>query len=582
MKKILPIFLLLISSISFSQNIEFEKKNFTDEAQAKEFREAKNSISKGNIFFNNQKYDVALEKYSSANKFNPENALLNFKIGICYYFTENDSLALVHFQKSKILKSDVNPEIDYYIGRTYHLNSKFDEAIVEYQKYLEQNKDEKNELISETTQLIKQCNAGKNIVKTNHLVENIGDSLNSALPELNAFFTKNDSSIIFIRYKKTEGEFIASVYFSNKKDSVWLGAEDIGKPINSNINDAIIGLSANGDSLYLYSDMNNGDIFYSTRTDSSKWEIPISFDSPINSNYAESSITFSNSNKTVFFISDRENSDKDIFVATKNGENWNNAKNLGKTVNSIHEEESVFIFNDTLFFASKGHNSIGGFDIFKTYKKNNKWVEPINLGVPINSPYDDFGYVQTDSNLYFISNRNGGFGEADIYIIKKIRPTAITQTIFVDTLFIDTLLPEIKYTIVSNILFDINKHENFDAYSNLNTLALFLIQFPDTKIQINGYTDTQGRTEYNQKLSEKRADFVAEYLISKNVNPKSIETNGLGEENQISINLNKNGKYIKESLGYNRRVEFKVVSETDFNKLQIKQIEVPEKFKIKD
>ena len=123
----------------------------------------------------------------------------------------------------------------------------------------------------------------------------------------------------------------------------------------------------------------------------------------------------------------------DIYVSKRlpNGK-WGNAKNMGKTVNTKFDEESPYIFPDgvTLFFSSKGHKSMGGFDIFYSEKNKDKWKKPINIGYPINTTDDDIFYIPTadGKRAYYTSMQEGGFGESDLYLIdvkSNVKPLAV-------------------------------------------------------------------------------------------------------------------------------------------------------------
>jgi outer membrane protein OmpA-like peptidoglycan-associated protein len=218
---------------------------------------------------------------------------------------------------------------------------------------------------------------------------------------------------------------------------------------------------------------------------------------------------------------------------------------------------------------------MGGYDIFKTFRKSNgNWNKPENLGFPVNSPYDDLFYISSNKNSYLSSDRQGGDGESDIYSITRLKP------VFVSTKTDSLIRKPIKFHFVSDILFEVNKYQNVDAYPILDTLAKFLINEPEAKISVTGFTDIQGANDYNLKLSIKRAEFVKQYIISKGVPESSLIVDGKGEENQISKNMDGNEKFLWESLKYNRRVEFKVIKQGIENQLVVRQIEIPEEYQI--
>jgi outer membrane protein OmpA-like peptidoglycan-associated protein len=102
----------------------------------------------------------------------------------------------------------------------------------------------------------------------------------------------------------------------------------------------------------------------------------------------------------------------DLFVVDINEDGtYSQPKNLGETINTKHREQFPFITEDnTLYFASDGHQGSGNLDIFMSYKlSDNEFDKPINLGLTINSEMDDFNFIlkENDSIGYFASNRTG-------------------------------------------------------------------------------------------------------------------------------------------------------------------------------
>lgn len=125
----------------------------------------------------------------------------------------------------------------------------------------------------------------------------------------------------------------------------------------------------------------------------------------------------------------RRNKDLAIIKKLENG-NWSKPENIGSSINTNYDEDYAYfnIAESSLYFASKGHNSMGGYDIFKcTYNPDTKkWSEPVNLGFPINSPYDDFLFVPSDdqSVAWFASNRDTKGDKLTVYTIEFAREYA--------------------------------------------------------------------------------------------------------------------------------------------------------------
>lgn len=130
----------------------------------------------------------------------------------------------------------------------------------------------------------------------------------------------------------------------------------------------------------------------------------------------------SNDGNALYFSSDMEGGygGMDLYVIYREGSNWTAPINLGPKINSQGDEISPFLKGKSLFFSSNWHAGFGGYDIFNVnLNDNNEWSVVNNLGLPINSPFDDFDYMTLGNSGFFTSNRTGGLGAEDIYSFKK-------------------------------------------------------------------------------------------------------------------------------------------------------------------
>ena len=193
-------------------------------------------------------------------------------------------------------------------------------------------------------------------------------------------------------------------------------------------NEATVAVSADERRVYIFKDTEgNGDIFYSDFTSNRFQKVKHLDNENINSDAWEPHITVTPDGQQMYFSSNREGGfgGRDIYRMVKlpNGE-WSEPMNLGPEINGPWDEDSPFIAvdNKTLYFASNGEKSMGGFDIFISVRdENNNWSNPINLGTPLNSTGDDLYYTTTMDGLtgYLTSFRKDGVGEKDIYEIKN-------------------------------------------------------------------------------------------------------------------------------------------------------------------
>ena len=133
MKVLLIIVAFLIVNLAFSQNVEFKKKNFES---PEKYTEAKEALDKANTYFFAGEFDKALRPFKNAQSLNPNNALVNFKIGVCYLKNDDLQESLPYFKKAQELDPKVDPKISFALGQSYQANSKYQEAIDSYNLYL--------------------------------------------------------------------------------------------------------------------------------------------------------------------------------------------------------------------------------------------------------------------------------------------------------------------------------------------------------------------------------------------------------------------------------------------------------------
>jgi hypothetical protein len=128
------------------------------------------------------------------------------------------------------------------------------------------------------------------------------------------------------------------------------------------------------------------------------WTKAESLGKPVNSLSDETWACPSSDGKILWFTSSRKGGigGLDIYMAFRDANgSWGKVKNAGKMINTPFDEESPYLANNDqlLFFSSKGHYSMGGYDIFFTVKEGKMWKEPVNIGYPINNTSDNTGYI---------------------------------------------------------------------------------------------------------------------------------------------------------------------------------------------
>jgi Tol biopolymer transport system component len=400
-------------------------------------------------YFTDENYPAALSLYLKLDSIKG-NANLKFKIGFCYlnaatyktksipYFEEAIKDVAQKYEEGEISEKKAPLSVSYYLAKAYHLNYDFDKAIAMYEKYkIDLGPDPKlAKDIEEIDHDIETCKNGKELVKDPKkvIVTNLGPGINSPYPDYSPVVSLDEQTLIFTtrreggfsKMKEPNGQFFEDIFVSEFADEKWGNAKQLGNNINTAGHEATVNLSADGLKLLIYKDNNgNGNLFLSQYKDK-EWTTPEYIGAPINTSSWESHACFSADNRILYFVSDRPGGlgGRDIYKCLKlpNGD-WGPAENLGPTINTKYDEDGVFIHPDgkQIFFSSKGHKSMGGFDIFSSLinDENGHWSEPINIGYPINTPDDDVFYITTADGRrsFFSSDKEGGYGEKDIYMI---------------------------------------------------------------------------------------------------------------------------------------------------------------------
>lgn len=441
-------------SMAFAQNIDFDISNF--KGKEKDFKTAKKNLENGLILMRSGaiNYNQALTSLLKANDFNPNNAPLNYYIFQCYAQLDKWSTALPYIKKSVALMPDGYLDAKRWLGKAFQMQMKFDSAIIMYQDYKKDIPDNDAEGAA-IDKNIAECMSGKKLVANpvNVSITNIGNTINTANPEYGPFVNADETVLFFTsRRENTTGGMLADddriyyedIYFSEKISGKWSAPINPSRPLNSDQHDAAVGISPDGQTLMIYKGSNGGDLF-ECKAIGNTWSVPKRLNGNVNTKYHEPSGAVSYDGKTLYFVSDRPGGlgGSDIYVCTKTLKgDWGKPQNLGSTINTAYDEDCVFLHPDgkTLYFSSKGHNSMGGYDIFKTHLVNGKWTEPENLGYPINTPGDDvfFTIAASGKHAFYSSEKDDSYGGQDIYMIEFAPATKPIKK--------DTLIAEVKPT----------------------------------------------------------------------------------------------------------------------------------------
>ncbi len=428
----------------------------------------KKQFIEANTLMEENFYDQALKIWLNLVKTNPDNFNINYKVGLCYLHSSNhkkDALPYL-IKASQGTTTNYDPfsssekqaplETIYYLARAYHINYDLDKAMMNYMSFRDKIT-KKHYLYKEVDHDIEMCKNAKLALKNpvNIEVKNMGKEINSIYPEYSPvinvgediiYFTSRrlrpDSSNLYI--KDDDGMFFEDIYSSENINGQWTEPQLL--PFNTAGHEATVNLSVDGRTLFVYKDDDGDGNLYMTKLDEDDiWGPLVKLPDNINSEYQETHVAITPDERTLYFVSNRKGGlgGKDIYRCKllPTGE-WAKPQNIGPNINTEWDEDGIFIHPDgkTMYFSSRGHNSIGGYDIF--YSKLDSagnWSKPVNMGYPVNSTDDDVFFVTSADGKrgYYSSFKEDGFGEKDIYMISLIDKEEVPLTLLVGYLQVE-------------------------------------------------------------------------------------------------------------------------------------------------
>lgn len=379
---------------------------------------------------------TALRLYLEAYKLNQSNASLNNKIGIQYLKSDYPHKCLSFFESAYKLDPKVDPDILFNLGVANQENHRFAEAAEFYTKF-RATLPTTSPLLKKIDRRLYECANGIEFMANpvDVKIESAGPVLNSTFPDFAPVISADEKVMIFTSRRTGStgglldetGQYFEDIYISKKVNGKWGTPQNIGENINTDGHDASIALSADGSELFIYKDDGGGDIYYCKERPDGTWSKPLPIEGSVNSRSSyENAAAVSPDGTTLFFASNREGGygGLDLYMVKMNDKGfWGKPVNLGPVINTAEDDEGPFMDFDgmTLYFSSRAHKGMGGFDIFKTYydSTRSEWVEPINMGYPINSADNDIYFVLSGdgSHGYYASAKDDGIGEKDIYMI---------------------------------------------------------------------------------------------------------------------------------------------------------------------
>ncbi|MDF2456811.1 MAG: ompA [Cytophagaceae bacterium] len=344
--------------------------------------------NKGDKAFEGKQFFEALKNYEMALGAKADDPYLNMRVAQCYLILGPKSKALTLANNAVKLSEKPTPEMYFTLAQALHISHKFDEAIANYQKADPSNSNKKA-----ISKYINECGYGKQYLgqPKDFKITNAGPIVNTQHQEYLPQITADLSKLFFTSRRPgstggkvaEDGLHYEDIYISNNQGGAWSPPVNPGGPLNTEGHDAL----------------------------------------PFNSAMFETCASLSPDGRTLFFVRAMDfSSQRDLYMCRKTtGDNWSKAVKL--PFNTEYDEDSPYMHPDgkTLYFSSKGHTTMGGYDVFKvTMLGGGGWSKPENLGYPMNTAGNDLYFVLGAEGKvgYYASDKDGGLGKQDLYSVR--------------------------------------------------------------------------------------------------------------------------------------------------------------------
>ena len=498
-------------------------------------------------------YQVAVKIYSELLKEKPDDIDFRFQLGSALtYSTINQSRGLELLKQ--VDESANKPKgLKKVLATAYFMNYEFKTAISTFEKAKSESSDPDE--IKEIETWILQCKTSMHLQSQPIPItfENLGKYVNSDSPDYLPLVAPDESVLIFsTRRNGVVGNLFdyggyktADIYTSKHKRNKYSRARSIGSP-NTYGNEETAGTSENGNFMIynVDSDEHYSDLFVSKKGRRSYMPAGEFNSDLVNLKSKEPGASLTNNGDRLYFCSDREGGfgGFDIYWTQRlpNGD-WGEPVNLGKDINTSKDELYPNIRNNEteIYFSSNGYPSMGGLDLFKSVKVDNKWSQPVNLGYPLNTVNDDknISFAKNPRYAYIGAKRDDSFGDLDIYRIvfedKKEELCLITGALMREDS--SAILEEVIIEIINN-----ETGELFGSYlSNPKTGKYIAILPPGNYlleiIDANNYENAESKIiikDKNDFMPMKKLDLFLK-VKTKAIIPATPASDSLNKDSQI-------------------------------------------------
>ncbi len=405
-------------------------------------------IGKGDEYYNTGQYELAKDYYQKAIpslSSKEDKAQVNYKLGFCFKMLGDSDKAEMYFSEAvkNYVKGVIKPDVLLFYADALRMNGKYEDAIDIYKQYLQVSPQDHR-----ATSGLASCSVVPKWINrpTRYKVVNVS-KFNTLQLDFSAVWSSKDYRSIYFTSSREGSMGARDNYKSGQKftdifevtqdrKGNWSEPVPLAGGINTEEDEGASTVSMKGSDMF-FTRCKAGKkidepckIFYATKKGNA-WSEPVVVAMPGFDNYEVGYPALSKDDKILYFSAEAPDGygGMDLYMAQRTGTTFSKPVNLGPEINTLGDEVFPTVREDgTLYFASDGHQGMGGLDIYKVKTDDKGNITGIeNMRYPINSSFDDFGIIFNgkEESGYFSSNRKGGKGSDDIYSF-SLPPLVIT------------------------------------------------------------------------------------------------------------------------------------------------------------
>jgi outer membrane protein OmpA-like peptidoglycan-associated protein/tetratricopeptide (TPR) repeat protein len=560
----------------------------------------------GKTYFKAGRYQDALTAWKNVRNLDRDKDILALR-GIAYYNTHQpllciQDMAMVYKKKPGDIRSLKYAAMSYMTLYDYKEASRFFKVYLNALKPGDKDYDW-------TIHQIRRCGLAINYMYKEPVafVENLLEPVNTAYDELKPVISPTQSGRLYFSSNregstgglrneegfedKIRGQYHFDMYQTQLNDGRYEKPGLFLPLLNGPKHDILQAISPDGQTAYyLKSDYLNGGILYADtfRQNHVKGSPSQRADLPLDTENGDRDLFWVN-DSLILFASKRTGGygGYDLYFCQNVGGQWQKPRNLGRNINTPFNEISPFLVSsgDILFFSTDKTETLGGFDVFKSYFREEEWTAPVSLHFPVNSSRDDIDFVISPDGSYglFSSNRTQAISGYDIFIcffnepvyeqLEKVRlpefafiqeepevHTSVAGPSQQGTEKVTTATE--RFFMSKTLTFEDNEITlNPRNYNILKTLADVLQIYPDVDVLLISHTAERGNNYTDMFFSIKRAEVVASELSEKlRISPERVHFLGCGSDFPYHKST---GKSSQKTFGQNNnRIEILLINET--------------------